>query len=458
MRNKILYGLLVVVTAAMVTGISACSSGSKKQPENKETVINTEFLNSTEDTINNTENNNSNSSTGDNTSNNNTTDKNTTNNNTTDKNTANNSTTDKNTINNNTTEKATINNNNNKNTTVKDDDTSSKKSETTDNKNNTTASGDNTGESTSNASGNNNNEYVLKKYPTPVYNIGITSRDTVDSAITKIIEKNIKSSMTTEEKIKILHDYLVYTVDYDVNGMKKYNESTDADKYTNMTRYFADSVFEAKGAIINRLAVCQGYAEAFKLLMDKINVKSFIVYGTADGVNHAWNMVEIDGYWYHVDVTYDDPTRKTTDENGNVIESVVPNGENISYNYFLTTESIISENHVINKNVTERENSAVISNYPSSKLISNERFLNMVYPWIEINSDDEFEKVEKYLEQGVLSIRIAASQNVQVGDINSTFWSKVTSWIRKKGGGSYNISMSSHGKRTIIMLNITLNK
>ena len=29
--------------------------------------------------------------------------------------------------------------------------------------------------------------------------------------------------------------------------------------------------------------------------------------GTADEIDHAWNLVELDGKWYHLDATWDDP-------------------------------------------------------------------------------------------------------------------------------------------------------
>ncbi len=64
-------------------------------------------------------------------------------------------------------------------------------------------------------------------------------------------------------------------------------------------------------AIVNKLAVCNGYATAYKLLCDLKGIPCHIVYGySVDGTkqeSHAWNVIKLDdGQWYEVDVTWDD--------------------------------------------------------------------------------------------------------------------------------------------------------
>ena len=63
------------------------------------------------------------------------------------------------------------------------------------------------------------------------------------------------------------------------------------------------------GALVNRKAICLGYASAFQLLMDMSGVECITVVGAAfsSQEDHAWNMVKLDGAWYCVDVTWDDP-------------------------------------------------------------------------------------------------------------------------------------------------------
>ena len=52
--------------------------------------------------------------------------------------------------------------------------------------------------------------------------------------------------------------------------------------------------------------VCEGYTRAFKLLCDELGYPCICVAGYARGP-HAWNMVQVAGKWYAVDVTFDDP-------------------------------------------------------------------------------------------------------------------------------------------------------
>ena len=62
------------------------------------------------------------------------------------------------------------------------------------------------------------------------------------------------------------------------------------------------------GPLIQKRAVCEGISKAAKYLFDRAGIHSAVIFG--DGglsgrVNHAWNIVQLDGNWYHVDITYD---------------------------------------------------------------------------------------------------------------------------------------------------------
>lgn len=73
----------------------------------------------------------------------------------------------------------------------------------------------------------------------------------------------------------------------------------------------ASAIRTAYGAVVNGKAVCEGYARAFKAVMDKQNIECVIVVGyfyDDDGQlePHAWNNVRLDGKWYLVDCTMND--------------------------------------------------------------------------------------------------------------------------------------------------------
>lgn len=95
------------------------------------------------------------------------------------------------------------------------------------------------------------------------------------------------------EKLLALHDYLMDHVAYN------WEVSTKHDAPSNR-------VFNAYGALVEGDAVCQGYALAYKLLLNRVGIESILV--SSDELNHAWNLVKVGESWYHVDVTWDDPT------------------------------------------------------------------------------------------------------------------------------------------------------
>lgn len=63
----------------------------------------------------------------------------------------------------------------------------------------------------------------------------------------------------------------------------------------------------AYGALINKKCVCQGYAEAYKRILNEAGIECIVVCGKIKGdlEYHAWNIVVIAGKCYHVDTTWD---------------------------------------------------------------------------------------------------------------------------------------------------------
>ena len=156
---------------------------------------------------------------------------------------------------------------------------------------------------------------------------GFNSEEEVDVAISNI--ENIKNEIisntsgNTVDKIRYVHNYLIDTVEYDVNA--------------------GTGIRDIYGTLINQKAVCEGYAKAFKYIMDELEIPCILVCGTATnsvGVteNHAWNYVQIDGVWYAVDVTWDDPIIR-----GELLGDLP---DDIRYGYFLNGSEKFFQNHV----------------------------------------------------------------------------------------------------------------
>ncbi len=114
-----------------------------------------------------------------------------------------------------------------------------------------------------------------------------------------------EAGMTQAQKARALHDYLAQHMYYD-GTLKKHN---------------------AYNALVEGTAVCQGYSLAYAALLKRAGIA--FDYCTSDPMNHMWNYVYIDGAWYHVDVTWDDPV---PDRVGYV-----------SHNYFLCSDDQMNE-------------------------------------------------------------------------------------------------------------------
>lgn len=102
--------------------------------------------------------------------------------------------------------------------------------------------------------------------------------------------------LSAVQKALLIHDRLAVICEYDSKNLA--------------TGTIPDKSYSMYGAIVDGVAVCQGYSEAYLYLLDKVGIKSYLCESTA--LYHAWNIVVIDGKEYHVDVTWDDPVNDVT--------------------------------------------------------------------------------------------------------------------------------------------------
>ena len=130
--------------------------------------------------------------------------------------------------------------------------------------------------------------------------------DKVQGIITDIID----DTMTELEKEIAIHDYLLVNAVYDTGTYEFENH-------------------RVHGVLLYGKGVCESYAYAFSLLLDKVGIESHVVSSTE--INHAWNIVKLDGKYYQVDVTWDDP--------------VPDQGNTIFYDYFNLTDEEMESDH-----------------------------------------------------------------------------------------------------------------
>lgn len=122
-----------------------------------------------------------------------------------------------------------------------------------------------------------------------------------------------------------VHDYLKTSIVYDYAAAETMDERRSPQS------------FNIIGALINHKCVCSGFAKAMMYICRELNVECLIVTGIGQDIvrgasgPHAWNIVKINGYYHHVDVTWDCQQS----------ESKIPN-----YTYLNLSDSEIEKDHI----------------------------------------------------------------------------------------------------------------
>ena len=129
----------------------------------------------------------------------------------------------------------------------------------------------------------------------------------IDAETDKILSM-ITSDMSDYDIVKLFHDYIIMNCTYDTDAANP------------------NSIY---GTLVEKSALCQGYSQSFTYLCSLVGIDSFIVLGVANEP-HMWNVVKMDGDYYHVDLTWDDPDRAKSPDS-------------VRYDYFGLTDDRIRE-------------------------------------------------------------------------------------------------------------------
>ena len=115
-------------------------------------------------------------------------------------------------------------------------------------------------------------------------------RQQLDDFANELVTRLISETMTDAEKVDVLNDYLADTLTFDA----------------------AEGDGTAQVLLADGSASSVGYAQAFKLLAEKAGIPCLYVTGNVQvrpgmtGSRHAWDLVQMDGIWKVVDVTWND--------------------------------------------------------------------------------------------------------------------------------------------------------
>lgn len=140
----------------------------------------------------------------------------------------------------------------------------------------------------------------------------------INDQIDTFIKENINDTMSTNDKIKVFHNYIINNTKFDTaieNSLDRLNSSS----------------YTAYGLLIDHLAICGGYTDTMAIYLNKLNIKNYRISTT----EHVWNLVNLDNSWLNLDVTWDDPV--TSD-----------GSDMLMYDYYL-----ISTSDMLNKDTTQ---------------------------------------------------------------------------------------------------------
>lgn len=188
--------------------------------------------------------------------------------------------------------------------------------------------------------------------------------DKVDSIMT-----SIPSGLNEYHLEKYVHNTLLDNCEY-AEGVKDSSDGWEE--------------FSAYGALVNGSAVCEGYSYAMNLLLSKVGIKSYYINGHGENTLHMWNVVNIDGNWYHLDATWNDSSGSY-------------------YNYFNLSDEQVEKDHIIALPYTEMQESQISG--------ENAEVFNLFVP--ECNSDS----ANYYTIESTLIVDFEDSASVMVSDL-----------------------------------------
>ncbi|MDO4485148.1 MAG: transglutaminase domain-containing protein [Bacillota bacterium] len=237
----------------------------------------------------------------------------------------------------------------------------------------------------------------------------------MNTAVSELISSLSLEDKSDYVKVKRIYDYLCSNVTYD------YDNLGDESYLLQYTAY---------AALVDKTAVCQGYANLFYRLALEAGVDARIIRGTSGGVGHAWNIAQLGNKYYYMDSTWD--AGKST------------------YSYFLKGSNNFS-GHTLDSFYSE---TGFFSNYPLSAVdytgICDEHVWKSNYIVLVAPSYTETGQCEKTcrvcgikLKDGINRLAIASPANV-TADLYGydDFYIK---WNASKGATGYYVYYKKSG-------------
>lgn len=124
------------------------------------------------------------------------------------------------------------------------------------------------------------------------------NRNAYEAKVKEILDQCIDQEMSQWQMALSLHDYIATHCEYD---QRFYVDRNTANYY-------------GYDCLVNNLAVCEGYSWAYLDLLKRVGIPAIRI--MSPGMDHTWNLIQLDNKWYHVDITWDDPSFNKKDIEG----------------------------------------------------------------------------------------------------------------------------------------------
>lgn len=133
--------------------------------------------------------------------------------------------------------------------------------------------------------------------------------DYVKAMTAYVVKTETNDNMTDMEKAVRLHNWILERTTYDPNEaefvrQKKAGETPDYSLQSNKNHVDASVYLHQRNGVY--YTVCEGYAKCYKLLLNEAGIEAYYISGDGNPVGHAWNLVNINNIFYHVDACWDD--------------------------------------------------------------------------------------------------------------------------------------------------------
>lgn len=130
-------------------------------------------------------------------------------------------------------------------------------------------------------------------------------QEEINTAVAEFLD-GVRDDMSDYEATLHIYENIIKRVDYDTIGLERQKKSKT------VAPDVPDDLRSIYGVFVNKRAVCAGYAKAFQFLLNACGIECIYVTSTT----HAWNIIKLEGDYYHVDITWGDGsnTRKEMEQ------------------------------------------------------------------------------------------------------------------------------------------------